>query len=470
MQYDCPSDPLIAIVGATGTGKSLLAVELALRFNGEIINGDAMQIYDGLPIITNKMSTEERRGVPHHLLGVVGLEEEPWRVGTFTKKALGVIKEIRSRGRIPILVGGTHYYTQSLLFNDALAQEDGENGTHNVSQEDVIKRWPLLEGSTEEMLVKLREVDPVMADRWHPNDRRKILGSLMIWLRTGRKASEIYEEQSARRMGTLEVTEYTNNNTPDTAQVGSRLKFPTLVLWVHASPDNLKTRLDERVEKMMLDGLLSEVEVLDTILKKTLKNGRAIDRTRGIWVSIGFKEFESYMTALKSDTLDEKHLASLKMDGIEQTQAATRQYAKRQVRWIRTKLIHALLSAGAQDAMFLLDGSELTEWHDAIEQPAMQIANAFLEGWELPNPSTLSTAAAQMLVPKRDYDFSDRRDLWMRKTCEVCGVTSVVEQDWMRHIKSRGHRTAVKKTAKSDQDYVTRTNSSDSKTNNPSGS
>lgn len=79
--------PLIAVIGATGTGKSQLAVELAARFNGEIINGDAMQLYDGLPIITNKIPVEERKGVPHHLLGCIGLDEPTWTVGEFVRQA-----------------------------------------------------------------------------------------------------------------------------------------------------------------------------------------------------------------------------------------------------------------------------------------------------------------------------------------------------------------------------------------------
>jgi tRNA dimethylallyltransferase len=105
-------------------------VSLALKYNGEVINGDAMQLYSGLPIITNKITVEERKGVPHHLLGCIDFGEPTWVVGTFVKRALSIIEEIRSRGKLPILVGGTHYYTQSLLFRDRLAEteEDGQDG------------------------------------------------------------------------------------------------------------------------------------------------------------------------------------------------------------------------------------------------------------------------------------------------------------------------------------------------------
>src|SRR5689334_20221731 len=98
------------------TDHSKLAVELATRYNGEIINADAMQMYKGLPIITNKLTTEEQRGIPHHLLGSIELHEDPWVVTQFKKEATRIISEIRGRGKLPIVVGGTSYYLDGLLF------------------------------------------------------------------------------------------------------------------------------------------------------------------------------------------------------------------------------------------------------------------------------------------------------------------------------------------------------------------
>src|SRR5271168_1169210 len=154
-----------------------------------------MQMYDGLPIITNKITAEEQKGIPHHLLGSIAPDEEPWRVGMFKKKADQIIQEIRSRGRLPILVGGTHYYTQSLLFKDSLIDDKFYGEEHvrtELSNEEILQKFPMLDGPTEAMIERLREVDPKMADRWHPNDRRKIRRSLEIFLLTGKKASDIY--------------------------------------------------------------------------------------------------------------------------------------------------------------------------------------------------------------------------------------------------------------------------------------
>ncbi|KAJ4351378.1 tRNA dimethylallyltransferase, mitochondrial [Didymosphaeria variabile] len=423
-----PSKPLVAIVGATGTGKSDLAVELAQRFNGEVINGDAMQLYKGLPIITNKITEDEMKGVSHHLLGRIGLEEETWTVGKFVANALGVIDEIRSRGKLPILVGGTHYYTQSLLFKDALSEEPLLKIDENQSE-----RLPVLDEPTEVLLKRLREVDPVMADRWHPNERRKIQRSLEIFLKTGKPASQVYSEQQSKKG--LSADESGNT---------SSLRFPTLLFWVHASKEVLTTRLDARVDKMLEKGLLSEVETLHNFRSDfEARTGQEIDQTRGIWVSIGYKEFMAYQTALCEGSHSEAELAKLKQAAIEKTQAATRQYAKRQVRWIQIKLLNALLAAGQGGNTFLLDLPDVSKWEAAAVRPSTDITERFLLGQSLPDPASLSEAARDMLNPKRDYDLSQRPDLWGKRVCETCGTTSFNENDWKLHLKSRSHRRAV---------------------------
>ncbi|OSS51652.1 hypothetical protein B5807_03161 [Epicoccum nigrum] len=427
-----PKQPLVAIVGATGTGKSDLAVEIARKFNGEIINGDAMQLYHGLPVITNKITTEETKGVPHHLLGCIGLEEETWTVGKFVNKALGVIDEIRSRGKLPILVGGTHYYTQSLLFKDALSKEPALDLDENK------EHFPILDQPTSVILEKLREVDPVMADRWHPNESRKIQRSLEIYLRTGKPASQVYGEQRMKR----EIEQ--NATKGDLAESTTGLRFPTLLFWVHANRDALYPRLDGRVDKMLARGLLGEVDELTRFRTEyEARTGNAVDQSRGIWVSIGYKEFLDYQSALAENNLSPSELEKQKIAAIEKTQAATRQYASRQVKWIRIKLLNALFGAGGKGNMFLLDGSNLSKWEEHVIQPATTITDNFLSGQSLPEPSTLSAAASENLVPKRNYDLGQRPDLWQTKVCETCGTVSITESEWKQHGKSRTHRRNV---------------------------
>jgi tRNA dimethylallyltransferase len=439
-------------------------VSLALKYNGEVINGDAMQLYSGLPIITNKITVEEQKGVPHHLLGCIDFGEPTWVVGTFVKRALSVIEEIRSRGKLPILVGGTHYYTQSLLFRDRLAEteEDGQDGGKKKDSEqgpldNLEDTYPILKEPTEKLLEKLREIDPVMAERWHPNDRRKIQRSIEIYLQTGRKASDIYAEQRLATASTASST--------DSSSEVSGLRFPTLLFWIHAETETLRARLDSRVDKMLTRGLLDEVHQLHEYATTQSGNGQPVDESRGIWVSIGFKEFKAYITALQTGTTTETDLKGLRDEAIERTKIATRQYAKRQTRWIRLKLLHALQSqpqisqtdaSNAAGKLYLLDGTSIPDFQTNVLSPAADVTQAFLSDGPLPDPKELSAAAAEQLSVIQDQDPAKPPRSWVRRQCDLCGVTCVTEKQWEAHARGRAHRRLVSKKRKLEEEEETK--------------
>lgn len=329
-------------------------------------------------------------------------------------------------------MGGTHYYTQSLLFKDALSKEPALDLNENS------QHFPILDEPTSVILAKLREVDPVMANRWHPNESRKIQRSLEIYLRTGKPASQVYDEQRIKR----EIEQKAANS--DDGESSTGLRFPTLLFWVHADKDVLYPRLDGRVDKMLAKGLLSEVdELMRFRADYEARTGTVVDQSRGIWVSIGYKEFLGYQNALADTAISPEELEKQKSAAIEKTQAATRQYANRQARWIRIKLLNALIGANCKSNMFLLDGSDLSKWTDHVTQPATTITGDFLSGRPLVDPTSLSAAAAENLTPKRSYDLGQRPDLWQKKVCETCGTVSITENDWKLHGQSRAHRRAV---------------------------
>lgn len=275
-----------------------------------------------------------------------------------------------------------------------------------------------------------------MANRWHLNDRRKIQRSLEIYLKTGKPASQLYDEQRLKREIAVAA--------PEDEESPFGLRCPTLLFWVHASKDVLTPRLDGRIDKMIEKGLLSEVQTLaDFAASHEKRTGGTIDLGRGIWVSIGYKEFADYQAALSDPSIPEADLAKLKQTAIEKTQAATRQYAKRQIRWIQIKFLNTLIAAGRESDMFLLDGSDLSRWEDEVIQPSTNVTELFLAGKPLPNPSEMSQVAQDMLTPKRDYDLAQRPDLWEKKVCETCGTVAVTPNDWHLHIKSRAHRRAA---------------------------
>ncbi|EEA18883.1 hypothetical protein EYB25_008973 [Talaromyces marneffei] len=439
--------PLITVVGATGTGKSKLAVDIAKQFNGEVINGDAMQLYRGLPIITNKIPMHEREGVPHHLIDFIGLEEESWRIGQFRKECLRVIQDIHSRGKIPVLVGGTSYYVQAVLFNDALVGEGVEdvlsnNSGRQVNKERTSEEWAILDAPVETMMEKLREVDPIMANRWHINEGRKIRRSLEIYLETGRPASEIYEEQMRQRQAAID-----NKEGITTGQ----LRFPTLVFWVHAEREKLYGRLESRVDTMAEQGLIAEAHSLSEYALEQEAQGNPIDVSRGIWVSIGYKEMEPYFTALRAGNLNEKELETLKESCLESVKTSTRQYSTRQVQWIRKKLWTALADIGATNQLFVLDTTDPGAWDSCVAAPMERIAQAFLCNETLPEPKSLSQWAEETLT-EREHNYTKvtvpPAQTLKQMTCEICNKTMMGQEQWDIHMRASSHRRALKAAAK----------------------
>lgn len=384
-----------------------------------------MQMYRGLPIITNKIPLAERRGVPHHLLNHIPLDRETWVVEDFRRAATSLIEDIRARGKLPVVVGGTHYYVNALLFEDRLVGK----------AEDGSVEFPILEEPTEVVLAKLREVDPVMAERWHPNDRRKIRRSLEIYLRTGQRASEIYAEQRQKGSGAGEVAAESDISGP----------WETLLFWVYTEPEVLKARLDSRVDKMLDAGLMDEVRDLHAYLKAQRAAGVDVDMTRGIWQSIGFKEFQKYLEAAEaSPPPPEKQLAALKSEAVEAVQAATRQYGKYQTRWIRRKILPLLAEEHprAADHLFLLDSTDIPSWSRSVADPAADVTASFLAGRELPEPGSLSGVAKGVLQD------TESEEVPCRKVCDTCGVTAVYESKWQEHLRSHRHRRRVSKRKK----------------------
>lgn len=400
-------------------------------------------MYEGLPIATNKLPIQERKSIPHHLLGCVKLKEKPWEVGTFRRNAIKVAKEIRSRGHLPILVGGTHYYTQALLFKDAILDDTGARHGKGANLEH---EWPILGSSTEDVLAELRRVDPVMAARWHPQDGRKIRRSLEIYLTTGKPASEIYEQQRTRKASidvckAAEKADENNTTINDTErfkpQTESPLLFDPLILWVYADPDVLRTRLDRRVDGMVERGLLSEAEYMHAHLQTLESEGAIVDQGCGIWTAIGYKEFKSYLEMHQSNLGSVKTLQTLKQEGAELTRTATRQYAKYQARWIRFSMQKAIVDNDLENNFFLLDGTNLTRWPQDVDDPAAKLTQTFLAGEQLPPPKSLSDAAERLLVT------CEKRDQHARY-CQVCDKTMMSDREWDQHVKGKKHTSALK--------------------------
>ncbi|KAG0036835.1 hypothetical protein BGZ82_003669 [Podila clonocystis] len=432
---------VIAVIGTTGVGKSNLSIQLAKELDGEVINGDALQVYKGLDIITNKMPIEEREGVEHHLMDFLPMESE-YTVLDFKADALQLIKDIHGRKHMPIVVGGTHYYIQSLLWRDTTLDTKKNAGTLSETrgqEETNVTEAFLRDSDTATLYKKLQEVDPLMANKWHENDRRKITRSLQVFFETGQCQSDLIRQQHA----------LTNNE---------RLRMPTCIFWVYSAPDVLNARLDARVDVMIKGGLFEEIQGM----RKSV--GSDTDYERGIWQAIGYKEFDPYFTALEkavasNEPTDTIELEALKIECTEIMKTKTRQYAKRQVLWIRNKLLPLCKEKDVK--VFLLDATSLDTWKENVGNVAVKIAKDFFAGNSLPNPESLNKYAKDMLVAQRDLDAVSALESWEKKECKICTDMQRIMHDkygkgaseeppaaviihgptsWEQHLRSRQHR------------------------------
>ncbi|KAL8899348.1 MAG: hypothetical protein Q9207_006249 [Kuettlingeria erythrocarpa] len=414
-----------------------MAVALAEKYDGEVINGDALQMYEGLPIATNKLPQLERRSIPHHLLGCVKWSDEPWDVGRFVTAATGITRDIVARGKLPIIVGGTHYYMQSLLFERSLATADVEHQSARLQEE----KWPILAGSTKDMIDELRRIDPEEASRWHPNDRRKIRHSLQLFLTSGRAPSDLYREQRA------EATARSSSGSPGQKACGLSevqaygatysLRFDPLIFWTYADPDKLSTRLNSRVDAMVTAGLIGEVESMHRSLQEHERSRNSVDQSSGIWSAIGFKEFLPYISATNAGGLDTSTLTKKKIQAIDSIKTATRHYAKQQRTWIRGRLLRALQEHNALDRTVPLDGTDLSLWRQNVEESAATVVSAFLRGETIPKTRVTSNLERDVLLPTAKPEIRARY-------CGICDLTVMTQKQWDAHPGSKKHRRAIR--------------------------
>lgn len=273
---------LVAVVGPTASGKTALGVEIARRFNGEVVSFDSMQIYNNMPIASAAPTAEETLGVPHHLVGICDPKDK-FSVADFIALATEKIADITARGRQPVLVGGTGLYIDSLVSGIEFSDEDSTEVRRMLEAKAD-------EVGMEKMLELLREIDPVTAEKYHVNDRKRIIRALEIFELHGKPKSQLDAESKA------------NGNRYDAVWIGI----------TYRDRERLYDRINRRVDIMLENGVLAEAEA-------AFKNGGKTSVQ-----AIGHKEFFPYF---KGEIPLEAAVESLKQE--------TRRYAKRQLTWFR---------------------------------------------------------------------------------------------------------------------------------------
>ncbi|GHU81513.1 tRNA dimethylallyltransferase [Clostridia bacterium] len=276
--------PLVAVVGPTASGKTWLGIELAKAYNGEVVSADSMQIYKGMQIATAKPTTEEIQGIPHHLMGFIN-PIETFSVAQYVELAHKIIADINTRGKLPIVVGGTGLYINSLLNNIVFGKE-----TSNKKIRTELQKRLELDG-TKKLLAELQEYDPQAAQRFTDGNGKRIIRAIEIYLSTGKTMTKHLEES------TLVPSPYKD------IRIGLTYK----------DRNKLYARIDKRVDIMVENGLIKEAE-------KYNKEHLGLTAAK----AIGYKELTPYFSG---EITLEKALENLKKE--------TRHYAKRQLTWFR---------------------------------------------------------------------------------------------------------------------------------------
>jgi len=266
---------IIVITGPTGVGKTKLSIELAKIYNGEIINADSMQIYIGLDIGTAKIKEDEKENIPHHLFNIKSIEEE-YSIYNYQTDCRKIIEQIKKKNKTPILVGGTGLYIKSALYNYKLDYNNNINNYDNLS--------------TEELYNKLITIDKDSIDKIDKNNRRRLINA---------------------------INYYERNNSSITTNKTNELLYDSIFIGLTTDRKNLYNIINNRVDKMIKEGLINEVSKFHqkNIYTKPLTGG------------IGYKELYDYF--------DNKVNLETAIDNIKKN---SRRYAKKQYTFFNHQL------------------------------------------------------------------------------------------------------------------------------------
>lgn len=278
--------PLIVLTGPTAVGKTELSIQLAKKIGGEIISADSMQVYKYMDIGSAKIKKEDMQGIRHYLIDVLDPSED-FNVVIFQKMCKEAIEEIYSKNKIPIITGGTGFYIQSILYNIDFTSENTDDSVRRALESKARTQY-----GKEELYSYLKAVDPASAERIHPNNIKRVIRAIEYYKNTGGLISE--HNDSERKKECF---------------------YNSCYFVLTDERDKIYERIDQRVEKMIRDGLVDEVKKLKDM---------GLNRNFVSMQGLGYKEILDYLEGKCS--LDEA-IYIIKRD--------TRHFAKRQLTWFR---------------------------------------------------------------------------------------------------------------------------------------
>jgi tRNA dimethylallyltransferase len=378
----------IFIIGSTAVGKTKLGIDIAQSINGEIISSDSMQIYQKASLMTAKPTAEEQILIKHHLIDFLPLTTMNFCVRDYQKLALAAVEDITSRGKVPIFVGGTMYYIESILYD----REFHEGGQYEAEETEIIQ--------------ELKEAD------------EKFLN----------------EDINPRHMRNA-YTYYKNTGIkPSDRKFDNKLRFEnSVVIWLYCDTEILRNRARKRIEGMIKEGGLEEI-------KEVLENAHTEGYTKGVLQSIGYKEFEEYL----NDPLCLENC-------IEKLLTSTVQYSRKQIRWIKNRMepffhVNKINTDNAEDwGNIRQQGIEALNNYVNISQvsiPKIESYNCESCGVVLRGKSEWDQhLKSSRHKRKQEAEISDDDQV---RNCEVCDKHIKGNINWNKHIKSRKHLRRVR--------------------------
>ena len=376
-------------------------------------------IFAGLPVGTNQASMEERKGIPHHMLGFLPPRTLGFSVVSYRDRTLQILEDIWRRGKLPILVGGTAYYVEAVLW-DRLLSDAGEM----PGPVDPLKDLPdeLRDLSNKDLHAKLESLDPETASVTDPHNRRRLQRALQVFYQSGQSwAGQLRSLQSAQ----------------------NPLRYPSsVVFWLKAEKEVLDDRLLKRIFVMQEQGLRNELEAFyddhmewyreatGSVKASLGEEGEGVGGCeKGLFQSIAMKEFLDYLS------LPQAHRRSVKGQkrweaGLKRLFVGTRSYARRQDRWVLNRLLTR--SDRQLPPLFALDSSraeDADKWSKDVEEPAKEIVQALLDQSPWPFPPTA--------VKEGELTPADKNRI---QRCDICDRLLAGVNAFQQHLTGKDHR------------------------------
>ena len=441
--------PIVFIIGSTASGKTKLSLEICKHDqNFEIINADSMQIYKQANILTAKASLNDQSIVPHHLIDILDLERQDFNRKDYCMLACKEIKDLNTNNKLAMIVGGTNYYIESLLFtdyNDNVSSDEEEKDEKFVNDNESLID-PIVQLESADWMQKeprekyelLNKIDPIIAAKLHQNDVRRVENYIKIY----------FEEQILPSKKICKLNE----------KRGIRFKNP-LILWVKFKSKEIFMKfIEHRVNKMIdIEGIREIINIFNH-----LDNMKALKINKGVLQSIGYKEFLPFYEALKNEVEEQaifedvdKYIATV--NSLEDLNSnvmqifleckarliiQTQRYAKKQITWIQNRL--ACETSLVKSRVFLLEFDSLESFDEQVVSKAKQILKDYLEG----NLSALSEESKEIVKAINDSLIS-----WKKYYCEVCECYLNGEKEWLNHANTKRHKKSRQKKDKMKKNY-----------------